>query len=186
MDHGRKWYGRSVEGERDFIAVNVYEGGTLTLVGYKGVYLSRDWGRTWSSIDIPIQIGNVYNLTLVPDSSLWLGTSAGALQSTDDGKTWRNRHGGLPEKDVLAVRYDGRGRRLLATALHEPAVFESEDNGETWQKTPDALDSILWAINYEGRLLAVSSDNGLFLEQSGEPAANEISVSTSGTADSPK
>ena len=186
MDHGRKWYGRSVEGERDFIAVNVYEGGTLTLVGYKGVYLSRDWGRTWSSIDIPIQIGNVYNLTLVPDSSLWLGTSAGALQSTDDGKTWRNRHGGLPEKDVLAVRYDGRGRRLLATALHEPAVFESEDNGETWQKTPDALDSILWAINYEGRLLAVSSDNGLFLEQSGEPAANEIGVSTSGTADSPK
>lgn len=186
MDHGRNWYGRSVEGERDFIAVNLYEGGTLTLVGYKGVYLSRDWGRTWISIAVPQQIGDVYNLTLVPDSSLWLGTSAGALQSTDDGKTWRHRHGGLPEKDVLAVRYDASGRRLLATALHESAVFESEDNGETWQKTPNALDSILWATSYQGRLLAVSSDNGLFLEQGGEPAASEIGVSTAGTADHQK
>ncbi len=179
MDHGRKWYGRSVEGEHDFIAVNCYEGGTLTLLSYRGVYLSHDWGRTWSSIAVPQDIGDVHNLTLVPDSSLWLGTSVGALQSTDDGKTWRHMHGGLPEKDVLAVHYDAGGRRLLATALHESAVFESEDNGETWLKTPNALDSILWAISYQGRLLAVSSDNGLLLEESGElPTANEISLSS--------
>lgn len=181
VDQGRKWYGQSVSGEHDFSAVNSYEDGTLTLVSHRSAYVSRDKGQTWTSVALPHDITDVYNLTLLPDSSLWLGSHAGALRSIDEGETWQHMLGGLPEKDVLAVRYDAGSQRLLATALYEYGVFESKDNGKTWQKTPNALVSIRWAISYQGHLLAVSTYNGLLLEQSGDPtsATNQVPETSS-------
>jgi hypothetical protein len=72
--------------------------------------------------------------------------------------------GGLPKNDVLSVDYDTGGQRLLATALDSRAVFESRDDGKSWQSTPDAGVSIRAAVNYKGHLLATSFFNGLLLE----------------------
>ena len=104
---------------------------------------------------------------MVPDGSLWLGTREGALHSTDGGKTWQHLLAGLPARNVLTVNYDAAGQRLLATSLYAHGVFESKDSGRSWQRTPDAGVSIRSAMNYQGRLLALSSYNGLLLEQSG-------------------
>ena len=178
VDHGQKWYGQSVEGERDFNTVNNYDDGTVTLVSYKGAYLSRDWGETWNSIALPNYVSGINNLTVMPDSSLWLSTRQGAMHSMDEGKSWRYVLGGLPGNDVLEVRYDPGGQRLLATALHQYGVFESKDGGQSWQKTTDAPVSIRWTTVYQGHLLAVSLYNGLLLEQAGESAiADSASVS---------
>ena len=166
VDQGKKWYGQPVEGDGDFSAVNSYDDGTVTLAGPKGAYISRDDGKTWTSIVLPKYVTHVYNLTLTPDSSLWLATRQGALHSTDGGQNWRYMLGvGLPKDDVLAVRYDADGHRLLATALRAHGVFESRDGGKSWQSTPDAGVSIRAALNYQGRLLAASFYNGLLLEQ---------------------
>ncbi len=166
VDQGKKWYGQPVEGEIDFSAVNSYDDGTVTLAGPKGAYISRDDGKTWTSVVLPKYVIGVYNLTLMPDSSLWLGTRQGALHSTDGGQSWHYMLGGLPKDDVLAVRYDANGHRLLATALGAHGVFESKDGGKSWQSTPDAAVAIRTALNYQGRLLATSSYNGLLLQQS--------------------
>ena len=167
VDHGKKWYGQSIEGEQNFNAVNGYEGGTVTLTGPKGAYASRDDGKTWTAIVLPKGVTHVYSMTMAPDSSLWLGTRQGALHSTDGGQNWRYLVGvGLPNDDVLAVRYDADGHRLLATALHSRGVFESKDGGKSWQSTPDAGVPIRAAVNYQGHLLAASFYNGLLLQQS--------------------
>jgi photosystem II stability/assembly factor-like uncharacterized protein len=138
----------------------------VTLAGPKGAYVSRDDGKTWTAIVLPKYVMHVYNLTLAPDSSFWLASRQGALQSTDGGQTWRYVVGvGLPKDDVLAVRYDPEGHRLLATAVRAHQVFESRDGGKTWQSTPDADVAIRAALNYQGRLLVSSSFNGLLLEQ---------------------
>jgi hypothetical protein len=79
--------------------------------------------------------------------------------------------GGLPKSDVLAVGYDPSGQRLLATALHSRAVFQSKDGGKSWQSTPEAGVSIRTAVNYKGRLLVASFYNGLLLEQVGDAAS---------------
>ena len=72
----------------------------------------------------------LYNLTASPDGSLWLATREGALHSTDGGQSWQHILGGLPPREVLAVRYDAQSQRLLATAVYADAVFESKDGGQ--------------------------------------------------------
>ena len=171
LDQGERWYGQTVEGERAFSVVNSYEDGTVTLAGLKGAYLSRDGGKTWTTVALPKYVSGVYDLTMTPGPALWLGTRQGALRSTDGGQTWQYMLGGLPKKDVLAVRYDPSGQRLLATALHSRAVFQSKDGGQSWQSTPEAGVSIRAALNYKGRLLVASFYNGLLLEQESDDAS---------------
>jgi len=166
VDQGRKWYGEPVEGESDFIVVNHFADGSLTLVSPKHIFLSKDEGESWTEVSYPQYVTGLYNLTVVPDGSLWLGTREGALHSTDGGKTWQHLLGGLPPRNVFAVRYDAAGQRLLATALYAHGVFESKDGGRSWRSTPDAGVSIRSAMNYQGRLLGASAYNGLLLEQS--------------------
>ncbi len=166
VDQGSKWYGEPVGGETDFIAVNSFPDGSITLVNPRRVFLSKDTGESWTEISCPRYVTGVYSLTVGPDGSLWLGTREGALHSTDGGSTWQHLLGGLPPREVLAVRYDAAGQRLLATVLHAHGVFESKDGGRSWQRSPDAGVSIRSAMNYQGRLLGTSTYNGLLLEQS--------------------
>ena len=170
VDRGERWYGQAVEGEREFSAVNSYDDSTVTLAGLKGAYISHDDGKTWTSIALPKYVSGVYSLTVTP-GALWLGTPQGAQRSTNGGQTWQYMLGGLPKDDVLAVRYDSGGQRLLATALHSHAVFQSKDGGQSWQSTPEAGVSIRTAMNYKGRLLVASFYNGLLLEEAGGTAS---------------
>ena len=71
----------------------------------------------------------------------------------------------------MAVLYDASGQRLLATALHSRAVYQSKDGGQSWQSTPEAGVSIRAAFNYRGHLLASSFYNGLLLEQASDAAS---------------
>ncbi len=164
IDHGRKWYGTVIEGETDFIAVNSFSNGAVSLLTPKRVFLSQDQGKTWSDIAYPQYVTGLYSLSEMPDGSLWLGTREGALHSTDAGKTWIHTLGGLPARNVFAVAYDPASQRLLATALHVHGVFQSKDGGQTWQQTPDTGVSIRSALDYQGRLLAASAYNGLLLQ----------------------
>jgi photosystem II stability/assembly factor-like uncharacterized protein len=164
VDQGQKWYGQTVEGEREFSVVNYYENGTVTLAGLKGAYLSRDDGKTWTAVVLPKYVSGVYDLTVSPGPTFWLGTHQGALRSTDGGQSWQYMLGGLPKNDVLSVDYDAGGQRLLATALDSRTVFESSDGGKSWQSTPDAGVSIRAAQVYKGHVLATSFFNGLLLQ----------------------
>ena len=170
VDQGERWYGQAVEGEREFSAVNSYDDGTVTLAGLNGAYISHDDGKTWATVALPKYVSGVYSLTVTP-GALWLGTRQGGLRSTNGGQTWQYILGGLPKDDVLAVHYDSGGQRLLATALHSHAVFESKDGGQSWQSTPEAGVSIRTAMNYKGRLLVASFYNGLLLEEAGGTAS---------------
>jgi photosystem II stability/assembly factor-like uncharacterized protein len=168
VDHGRKWYGAMIEGESDFIAVNSFFDSVLSLVAPKRAFLSHDEGKSWSEVTYPQYVTGLYNLTVVPDGSLWLTTREGAVRSTDGGKTWEHVLGGLPPRNVFAVRYDPVSQRLLATALGTHGVFESKDGGQSWQRTPDTGVSIKTALDYQGRLLAASAYNGLLLQTGGD------------------
>jgi photosystem II stability/assembly factor-like uncharacterized protein len=186
VDRGRKWYGGMVEGETEFIAVNSLSEGMVSLVAPKRAFLSRDQGKSWTEVTYPKYVTGLYSLTAMPDGSLWLATREGALHSTDAGNTWQHVLGGLPPRDVFAVRYDAGSQRLLATALYAHTVFESKDDGHTWQRTPDTGVSIRTALDYQGRILAASTYNGLFLQQStdaGGSAETAHAGATSSTAD---
>jgi photosystem II stability/assembly factor-like uncharacterized protein len=164
VDQGKKWYGQPVNGENSFSDVNSYPEGTVTLVSNRAAYISHDWGKTWDNVILPTYVGRLHDFTVMPDSSLWIASRQGAVQSTDGGRTWRYALGGLPKDDVLKVEYDPVGQRLLATALQQREVFVSKDNGQTWQPTQSADVLIRSVMNYQGRLLATSAFNGVLLQ----------------------
>jgi len=184
LDHGHKWYGGMVEGESDFIAVSSLADGSISLLAPKRMFLSHDQGKSWSQVTYPQYVTALYSLAAVPDGSLWLATREGALHSTDGGQTWQHVLGGLPPRDVVAVRYDPASQRLLATALYSHAVFESKDDGRNWQRSSEAVVSLRSAMNFQGKILAASAYNGLFL-QSADGAASAETAHAGATSSSP-
>ena len=180
VDHGHKWYGTSVEGESDFIAINTFADGTLSLVTPKRAFLSADQGKTWNEVSYPQYVTGLYNLTKVNDGTLWLATREGALHSADGGKNWDHVLAGLPARNVYVVYSMPGSQRLLATARHAHGVFESNDGGRSWQRSPDTGVSIRAALPYQGRLLAASAYNGLLLQQQTNAGASEAATLQSG------
>jgi len=172
-DHGRKWYGTMVEGENNFIAMNTFPDGTLSLITPKRAFLSSDLGKSWTEVMYPQYVTGLYNLTKVADGSLWLATREGALHSTDGGKKWEHVLAGLPARNVYIVYSVAGSQRLLATARYAHGVFESKDGGQSWHRSPDTGVSIRAAFNYQGRLLAASAYNGLLLEREDSSASSE-------------
>jgi photosystem II stability/assembly factor-like uncharacterized protein len=170
VDGGKKWYGTPIEGESDFVAANDYSDGTLTLATVKRAFISRDGGQTWSEVGVPQYVTGIYDFTMTPDASLWLGTREGGLQSVDGGKGWSHVMGGLAPSYVLGVNYDPSAHRLLATAMKSHGVYESTDGGKTWKQTPEASFSIRTALSYQGLLLATSWHNGLLLQHDSSTA----------------
>ena len=171
VDEGKKWYGTPVEGETDLVAANAYADGTLTLASVKRAFVSRDEGRTWSELTIPHYVTGLYDITMTPDSSIWLGAREGAVRSMDGGKTWAHIMSGLPASYILGVNYDEKAQRLLATAINSNGVFESVDGGKTWKKTAEASFSIRNAMGYQNLLLATSWHNGLLIQREQSEAA---------------
>jgi len=174
LDQGKKWYGQPIEGQDSFSYVNSYDDGTVTLVSHNAALISHDGGKSWNHLVLPSYVGKLYSLTTVPNGSLWVSSQQGAVESSDGGKTWRYVLGGLPKDDVLEVVYDSVGQRLLATALHQRAVFFSKDNGQSWHQTQSADVAIRTAMSYQGHLLATSAYNGVLLQESSESAANPV------------
>ena len=154
MEH--RWKARN-----DFVVANEYSDGTLTLAGVKRAFLSHDDGRTWAEITPPKYVTGIYDFTMTPDSTLWLGTREGAARSADGGVTWVHVMSGLPPSHVLGITYDADAHRLLATAMNSKGVYQSSDGGKTWQQTAEANFSIRSAMSYQGQLLASSWHNGL-------------------------
>jgi photosystem II stability/assembly factor-like uncharacterized protein len=182
VDHGRKWYGEPVMDEKELLSISTGNNGWIAVVSPQAPYLSTDSGKSWTKLETPKWTAGVYSLNIAPDSSLWLGTRGGALHSTDEGKSWTHVLNGLPAMDVLLVRYEPQDQRLLATVLNGHSVYESLDNGQTWQKTSRASVSIRNAFYYQGRLLAASSYNGLLLQGNANTTAASSTSALSGAS----
>ena len=181
-DKGKKWYGVMIPGETEFISVNTLPDGSIGLLAPKHAYITHDQGKTWSPMAIPQYVTGLYNLTQGGDGSIWLGTREGALHSTDNGATWEHVLGGLPARQVYVVRYDAPSQRLLATAQHTHGVYESKDGGKSWHLTSGTGVSIRAAMNFQGRILAASSYNGLLLQQGEGMSAETANAGQAGSS----
>jgi photosystem II stability/assembly factor-like uncharacterized protein len=178
-DRGAKWYGGPIQSETNFIAVTNFGSGVLSLMTSRHAFVSRDTGKSWNDIAYPSYVTGLYDLTMVPDGSWWLATREGAFHSTDSGVTWKHVLAGLPARNVFAVTYDEQGHRLLATAQHTHGVFESRDNGLSWRQTPDSAVSLRAVMNYQGRLLAASTFNGLVIENGTDTSSTNAAMTSS-------
>jgi photosystem II stability/assembly factor-like uncharacterized protein len=129
----------------------------------RGIYRSRDGGKTWEQVLFHSEDVGSHDLTMDPNNPRMLfavfwrarrmphalesgGEGCGLFKSTNGGDTWSEitRKPGLPSGSVgkIGVTVSGaRADRVWVTVEAEDgAIFRSDDGGETWQRLCDDPD----------------------------------------------
>src|SRR5438132_2989799 len=119
----------------------------------RGVYRTRDGGKTWERVlfvnedtgcgDLAIDPGNpsiVYAGMWQFRRKPWVfasgGPGSGFYKSTDGGTTWKKIRAGLPEGDLgrigIAVAPSKPNVLYAAVEAKQGGLYRSDDRGETW------------------------------------------------------
>ncbi len=101
-----------------------------------GVFLSRDAGKHWKSINQGLENLTIYALAQDPqnDRILYTGTFRGGVyKSTDGGVSWQSRNNGLTRLDIHALLVDPDDSDVIYCGTLGGGVFISEDAGEKWR-----------------------------------------------------
>jgi photosystem II stability/assembly factor-like uncharacterized protein len=122
----------------------------------RGIFRSSDGGRTFEKVlykDENVGGADVIFDPVNPDiayaglwearqgpweNGAWNGNGGGIYKSTDNGKTWRQLSGGLPESIIqanLAIAPSNPNRLFASVALSPGLViYRSDDAGENWTR----------------------------------------------------
>ncbi|MCX2726974.1 glycosyl hydrolase [Thermomicrobium sp. 4228-Ro] len=141
----------------------------------RGVFRSRDGGRTWERVLYRDEHTGAIDLVMDPHNprilyaALWQarrwpwklesgGPGSGIFRSTDGGETWEEltRKPGLPRGIIgrVGLAVSAKPGRLWALVEAEDgALFRSEDYGETWQRVSEKGD-LRWRAWYFHHLCA--------------------------------
>jgi len=149
----------------------------------RGVYRSKDGGKTWEKILFANANAGAVDLCMDPNNprvlfaSTWRirrtpynlssgGEGSGLWKSTDGGDTWEeiSRKPGLPKGTLgiigVSVSAANSSRIYAIIEADQGGVFRSDDGGETWQKTNDdrSLRQRAW---YYTRIYADTQDEDI-------------------------
>ncbi|MGC4092649.1 MAG: hypothetical protein QM756_33170 [Polyangiaceae bacterium] len=175
--------------DRVYLAVGAY---TKSWAGPGAMLRSKDRGRTWESVDMPIKMGgNEWGracgerLAVDPNqpSTVFFGSrQAGLLVSKDHGATWEKRPGlaagtGNDPIGVTAIVFDaksgkpGNATPMIYAAVDQGggSVMQSRDAGETWatlKSQPEGMLACHIELDEQG-LLWATYGNG--------PGPNDVS-----------
>jgi photosystem II stability/assembly factor-like uncharacterized protein len=142
----------------------------------RGVYRSKDGGKTWQKVLFVSPETGAVDLEFAPDNpqeiyaSMWRaerkpwtivsgGNEGGVYKSSDGGGNWKQLENGLPQglrgKSDLAVSAADPKRVyvLIEAPPKEGGVYRSDDRGETWQQVSDfqpILNRPFYYCNLEG------------------------------------
>lgn len=137
-----------------------------------GVAFTHDGGVTWEESELglsdPRYIGDLAVHPDDPDQAYAVvgGFRTGhVFQTTDGGRTWRDRTGNLPDHPVNAVLYDPENPEGIYIGT-DVGAFHSPHGGESWDMLGDGLPTVavfdLAARAGTGRLVAATHGRGMF------------------------
>ena len=139
---------------------------------FSRIAFTHDGGLTWEESELglrePRYIGDVAVHPDDPDQAYAVAGGFGTghvFQTTDGGRTWRDRTGNLPDHPVNAVLYDPEDPEgvYIGTDL---GVFHSPRGGDTWDLLADGFPTVavfdLAARPGTGRLVAATHGRGMF------------------------
>jgi photosystem II stability/assembly factor-like uncharacterized protein len=160
QDQGATWQGGPVMGVGGYLSVAVH-GDTIVAARADGVVISKDGGRSWWPMTLPIMLTRIHCVVFSPEGTLWLGAREGVYFTPDDGKSWLWIER-LPFRDVDDLSYDGALHRVLASSRSNDQIFAIDPKTMTWQ---------WWQTGYQvalirgagNRLVAASLDDGVLV-----------------------
>jgi photosystem II stability/assembly factor-like uncharacterized protein len=159
-DQGKIWTGGPVMGKQDFVAVRA-DREMIVAATRSTVLVSTDGGTEWKQAPLTSFVSSVYGLAITPDANIFVASREGIFHSADAGKTWEHVVNGVPGKDIGSVTYDSERKRLFATSIVSSVIFQSDDNGRSWQRHSDAGYTLRSVSAVKGRLLGATPFDGV-------------------------
>ncbi|MBM3152818.1 MAG: hypothetical protein FJZ96_11575 [Chloroflexi bacterium] len=157
----------------------------------KGMYRSRDGGRSWEQLTAPFVEASILRVAVHPQDAgtVYVGTGVGLYLSLDGGDNWQHisavvgaaLSAGALDPDmslrtapvIYDVDFDPFDAQTLYLASEPGAVLRSQDGGATWQQASAGMDpnepvvDLLPDPNRPGVIYAASKLSGVFVSTDG-------------------
>jgi photosystem II stability/assembly factor-like uncharacterized protein len=172
MDHGTTWRNVVLPGVKDLAGIAV-AGPAVIATTRREVMVSLDEGEHWYTCTHIPSVSLINGVLLDHDGNIWVAAREGAFRSTDAGDTW-HYISALKLSNIVSIQYDDENRRFLASGSSSTGIFESTDNGRTWQRTDSG-----WQMrdfrSAHGRLIAATAFDGVVIQPEPGVATRELS-----------
>jgi gliding motility-associated-like protein len=134
------------------------DGATIIANSYKGCYVSKNAGLTWTLKGAGVIGNNDLQFGLVSGSNIITGTYGIIFISVDGGNSWRTSS--IPgDQAYITDAVFHHGKLFIATWL---GLYYSRDLGLSWTKL-DALAAPVVDLYTDNNVLIAGTGNGLFL-----------------------
>jgi photosystem II stability/assembly factor-like uncharacterized protein len=160
-DSGESWRQESMPGIGVPVSISV-AGKVVAIAGSNMVAVSVSGGESWlpsKPLDPEFAINSV---AVSSSGDIWLAARTGLFRSTDAGDSWK-RVSSLRLANIQTVQFDDDNHRILVTSGSSTNVFESGDNGKTWNAI-----SAGWRLRNlrlaHGRLVATTAFDGVVIQ----------------------
>jgi photosystem II stability/assembly factor-like uncharacterized protein len=166
-DTGERWTMAEVAGSSPVTGLyfSPTSDGRIVARADAGLFLSKDYGEHWVSLNSPTPPSDVKDVALAADAAapILVATRLGLFASIDEGNKWAANPGGMPASTVNSVVY---GSGTLAYAVQYGKLWESKDAGNSWTPLYSALPTTrirqLWIPDLAtNRVFGVTSDLGV-------------------------
>ncbi|HLY91896.1 MAG TPA: YCF48-related protein [Candidatus Angelobacter sp.] len=162
-DAGETWRKEALPGVSSPASISAF-GKMVAVAGRNTIAVSVNGGESWLPCR-PFEADFLINSVSVSASGdIWLAARSGLYRSTDAGESWK-RITTLRVADVLGVEFDDENHRIVAVSGGSTSVFESSDNGRTWNAI-----STGWSLRKiglaQGRLLGTTAFDGIVIQPS--------------------
>src|SRR6266481_4432482 len=127
--------------EENMAATHVYAGAARSMGGtLGGIFRQAVGDNGWEHLTNGVPEGaEVHAITVHPENPdvVYIGTTKGTYRSTNRGTRWEKLS--LPDKDadIWSVCIHPNNPRILYAGATPPAVYRSDDGGDTWCKMAD-------------------------------------------------
>ncbi len=161
-NEGLSWIPSGLEGKSVFALVKrgtgIYAGTVLS----GGVYLSTDYGTTWTAKNSGLTTEVILTM-LIKDSMMFAGTDDGVFRSSDGGNNWAFVNNGLTNNYIYAL--GANDNFIFAGSCNlQGDMFRSSDNGSSWTAINNGLSNkFVRSILASGSDLYAGTSSGVFL-----------------------
>lgn len=116
-----------------------------------GVYLSKDYGKTWQQKNSGLTHLTIYALAFAPQNPaiIYAGTFQGGIcKSRDKGESWQAINSGLRVLDIHALLVDPTDQNSIYAGTLNDGLWLSENGGDSWRfigiETSQVWDLAVW------------------------------------------
>jgi len=173
-DFGENWRKETLTGVVLPASISA-AGKMIAVAGRNTVAVSVNGGESWLPCR-PFESEFVINSVHVSAAGdIWLAARSGLYRSTDAGDSWK-RITTLRLADILGVYFDEENHRILVLSGSSTSIFESHDNGRTWNaiSTGWSLRNVRLA---HGRLVGTTAFDGIVIQPEASTAVEAMTGS---------